>query len=49
MYAVFTAGGKQYKASEGDVLYIETGLCVFFCSSVVVAVLRRVARRIVVQ
>ena len=23
MYAVFTAGGKQYKASEGDVLYIE--------------------------
>lgn len=23
MYAVFNAGGKQYKASEGDVLYIE--------------------------
>lgn len=23
MYAVFTTGGKQYKASEGDVLYIE--------------------------
>ena len=23
MYAVFTTGGKQYKASEGDVLFIE--------------------------
>lgn len=23
MYAVFTAGGKQYKVSEGDTLYIE--------------------------
>lgn len=23
MYAIFVTGGKQYKASEGDVLYIE--------------------------